>query len=74
MTPLQKDERAALTGDRIAMIRVVSALRQYRELVANLVAGRSGDGFTELRDTVSIVGEIEGDDASDTSREGGGGT
>ena len=33
MTPLQNDELAALTGDRSAVIRVVSALREYRQLV-----------------------------------------
>jgi hypothetical protein len=36
LTPLQEDERAALTGDRSAVIRVVSALREYRKLVETM--------------------------------------
>jgi hypothetical protein len=36
MTPLQGDELSALTGDRDAVIRVVSALREYRQLVSTM--------------------------------------
>jgi hypothetical protein len=38
-TPLQEDELAALTLDRSAVIRVVSALREYRKLV-EMMRGR----------------------------------
>lgn len=33
LTPLQQDELSALTLDRSAIIKVVSALREYRKLV-----------------------------------------
>lgn len=36
LTPLQHDELAALTLDRSAVIRVVSALREYRTLVETM--------------------------------------
>ena len=60
MTPLQQDERDAMTGDRAATIRVVSALRSYRELVAGLRRRASFDGHTELLETETEVDEIEG--------------
>lgn len=36
LTPLQDDEQAALLLDRDAVIRVVSALREYRKLVETM--------------------------------------
>lgn len=36
LTPLQEDEQAALLLERDAVIRVVSALREYRKLVETM--------------------------------------
>lgn len=48
LTPLQEDERKALTGDRGAMLRVVSGLREYRAILAELTAARrDGDHSVE---------------------------
>lgn len=47
MTRLEHDERAALCGDRAAVICIVSALREYRAAVERLLASRYRDGFVD---------------------------
>lgn len=47
LTPLQDHERSAMTGDRTAVLHVVSALRQYRAAVAALLVARYSDGFVD---------------------------
>lgn len=37
LTPLQQEERDAMCGDRMSVIRVVSGLRAYREFVRRLL-------------------------------------
>jgi hypothetical protein len=62
LTPLQNDEREALCGDRAATIRVVSALRSYREAVAALLAARYRvDDYTMsvLADAVAVIEAAE---------------
>lgn len=57
-TPLQQDELAALTLDRAAVIRVVSALREYRKLV-EMMRGRS-EMYQVWADADADVPRIEG--------------
>lgn len=63
-TPLQLDELEALTGDRAAVLSVVSALRRYRELVNRIAKARYADGEVDgatLASLLSEVSEIEGE-------------
>jgi hypothetical protein len=65
LTPLQQDERDALTGDRRAVLRVVSALRAYREAVKTALDTRWGDDAIDGAHSHSLacaVKEIEGPD------------
>ena len=58
LTPLQEDERAAILLDRDAVIRVVSALREYRKLVQTM---RSRHDMYQVRaEADSKVPLIEG--------------
>jgi hypothetical protein len=45
-TPLQDLERRALTGNREAVIYVISALRRYRNAAKKLVDQQNRDGFS----------------------------
>jgi hypothetical protein len=47
LTDLQQDERDAMTGNRMAVIRVVSALRQYRAAVGEMLSKRYADGAVD---------------------------
>jgi len=40
---VQKEERRALTGDRLSVISVVSALRHYRRIVGELIAEKGNN-------------------------------
>jgi hypothetical protein len=62
-TPLQEDELAALTLDRSAVIRVVSALREYRKLV-EMMRGRS-EMYQVWADADADVPRIEGTEEVD---------
>jgi hypothetical protein len=62
-TPLQEDELAALTLDRSAVIRVVSALREYRKLV-EMMRGRS-EMYQVWADADAAVPRIEGTEEVD---------
>ena len=44
LTPLQETERAAMVGDRMAIIGLVDALRCYRKAVKTLSGQRYQDG------------------------------
>ena len=63
LTPLQGDEKEAMTLDRAAILRVVSGLRGYRAEVKALLAKRYSDGEVDGA-TLSLfalrVDEIEG--------------
>jgi hypothetical protein len=58
LTPLQGDEQAAMLLDRSAVIRVVSALREYRKLVETM-CGRY-EMHSARADAESEVPRIEG--------------
>lgn len=63
LSPLQQDERAAMTGDRAAVLRVVSALRQYRAAARELLDARYADGECDrvaMSTFASVVEDIEG--------------
>lgn len=65
LTPLQQDERDAMCGDRAAVLRVVSALRGYREAVRSVLSTRYRDGFIDgvaAAALSSSAEEIEGVD------------
>ncbi len=47
LSPLQQDERDALCGCRSATIRVVDALRKYREESNKILAARYSDGAVD---------------------------
>ena len=62
LSELQKIERQAMTGDRAAVIAVVSALRRYREASRKLLGARYRDGECDavsLSTFESGIGEIE---------------
>ena len=44
LTQLQQAEREAMTGDREAILTVISALRRYRALGKRLLDSRYSDG------------------------------
>lgn len=61
-TPLQDIERRALTGNRAAVIQVISALRRYREVSRGVIDRWFNDGETDaaIMDAFSdAVEEIE---------------
>lgn len=62
MTNLQRDERAAMTGDRSAIVRLVSAVREFRTAAAKLTERRYSDGACDgvaVGEFVNAVEEIE---------------
>jgi len=75
LTELQQDERRALLLERPAVLRVVSALRQYRAAVAKAREMRWGDGALDGCHAGSLfmaIDEIENpptfDDHEETPR------
>ncbi len=59
---LQEQERKAMLGDRMAVLRVVGALREYRQAFERLAASRYSDGAADgaaMAAAVSAVSEIE---------------
>lgn len=63
MTPLQQDERDAMTGDRSALLRVVSGLREYRTLMQRLADARYSDSAVDgvtIQALLSAANHIEG--------------
>lgn len=67
-TDLQRIERAAMTGDRTAVLQVVSALRRYREVVQAVLSTRDPAGVIDgyhaalLDDAVrAIEKDVNGD-------------
>lgn len=63
MTELQQLERRALVGDRDAVLRVVFALRAYREAVSKCLESRWRDGAIDGAKSSEFAGaisEIEG--------------
>lgn len=62
LTPLQLTEREAMTGDRSAVLRIVSALREYRREVKQLLERRYSDGEVDgatLHGFASAIDDIE---------------
>lgn len=59
LTELQRRERGALTGDPRDVLCVVSGLREYRKLVAGLLAGDNLSTFHRIHLEESVKG-IEG--------------
>jgi len=59
LTPLQEDERAALCGDRVATLRVVTAVRRLRASAANLLARRYRDGECDAVALHQFASEVE---------------
>ena len=65
MTALQQVERAAMTGDRTAILTLVSAVRQWRAATQQLLEGHYLDGeHRDLRvgafvDTVQRIESLE---------------
>jgi hypothetical protein len=62
LTTLQELEREALVLNRQAVIAVVSALRQYREIAQTLLSGRYRDGEVDafaLSNFAALMKEIE---------------
>jgi len=62
LTDLQQDELRAAVGDRMAVLRVVSALRLYRAASRRLLDARWGDGAADGYHTsvfADAVTEIE---------------
>jgi len=58
LTPLQLSERGALCLDRMEILRVVSALRKYRALMARLI--NASDPWMIIRcECENLVKEIE---------------
>ena len=62
-TPLQDLERRALTGNRFAVVQVISALRRYREASKKLIDQQNKDGFSTqaLSAFEDDIEEIEND-------------
>jgi len=58
-TPLQDLERRALTGNRFAVVQVISALRRYRACSANLLTARFADGSCVSADVTAFEDDIE---------------
>lgn len=72
LTHIQKRERDAMVGDSQAVIEVVSALREYRQVVKNLLNARYGDGECDsysLHELLCVVEEIEVGHEARTERE-----
>lgn len=68
-TPLQDLERRALTGNRFAVVQIISALRRYRALSTNLLQSRFADGSCVSADVTAFedaIEEIENDVEEDT--------
>lgn len=59
LTDLQKDERSAMCLDRAAVLRVVSALRAYRDASLKLLGARYADGFVDGAAMMSFECEVE---------------
>ena len=62
LTYIQKRERAALLTKSRAVIEVVSALREYRQLVQGLLKSRLDDGSCSgmaLSKVETLVAEVE---------------
>ncbi len=59
LTELQRTERSALTGDRMAVARVVSALREYRAAVQRALDLRWGDGAIDGAISHTLAGTVE---------------
>jgi len=66
LTPLQETERSALCGDRSAILRLVSAVRKFREESARLVRGRYGDGAVDGVMVLNFMDAIESIEADGT--------
>ena len=62
LTSLQEDERRALAGQQVAIVRVVSALREYRELVQTVLEER---GAIDLGNLDYARNAIEGCDVDE---------
>ena len=54
LTPLQRAERAAMCGDRAAVLQVVSALRQYRAVAADAISRMYTGGTLDRVDSQDI--------------------
>ena len=61
-TPLQEDERRALACEQVAIVRVVSALREYRELVQTAI---DDEGLLDVEFLVEERNAIEGCDVDE---------
>jgi hypothetical protein len=61
-TWLQEQERAAMLGERAAVLHVVSALRTYRAAFERLAASRYSDGAADgaaVAAAMASVSEVE---------------
>lgn len=59
MNRMTETEKRALTGDRAATLRVVSALRQYRAAVEALLDARWQGGTVDGATVASFRSEVE---------------
>lgn len=59
LTPLEQSELDAMTGDRMSVIRVVSALRLYRKAAIELRALRYQDGALDGAAASAFFAAIE---------------
>ena len=59
-TPLQDLERRALTGNRSAVVQVISALRRYRAAVKELIENQYKDGERDLFNINAFAITLEG--------------
>jgi hypothetical protein len=65
MSPLQEEERRAMTGDGSSVLRIVGALRRYRQAVENLLEATYSDGECDavaLAKFKETIEDIERDD------------
>jgi len=58
-TLLQHDELDAVTGDRMAVLRIVGALRRYRAEFATLLKARLSDGSADGTTINSLMIRVE---------------
>jgi hypothetical protein len=62
LTPLQRQERCGMVGDRNAILDIVDGLRHYRKLMKRLIDGNiiHPDGSDELINEVNDIEEMNG--------------
>ena len=61
LTPLQQTELHALTGDRLAIIRLVSAVRKYRAIAVEFEAESDAEGRAFFATYGERIQDIEGE-------------